>query len=79
MAFLLASNEVYINWNVISKDLFNTDAQQSIGELHATISSLKAVHSAATMRALPECREACGGLGYSYYAKLGILRQGWDV
>lgn len=31
------------------------------------------------MRALQECREACGGLGYSYYSKLGILRANWDV
>lgn len=31
------------------------------------------------MSALQECREACGGLGYSYYAKLGILRANWDI
>jgi acyl-CoA oxidase len=31
------------------------------------------------MKALQECREACGGLGYSYYSKLGILRANWDV
>jgi hypothetical protein len=52
MAFLLASNEIYINWNEISKDLFDTKSQQSIGELHATISALKAVHSWTAMKAL---------------------------
>jgi hypothetical protein len=52
MAFLLASNEIYINWNEISKDLFNTKSQASIGELHATISSLKAVHSWTAMKTL---------------------------
>lgn len=31
------------------------------------------------MKALQECREACGGLGYSHYSKLGILRANWDV
>ncbi len=31
------------------------------------------------MRALQECRESCGGLGYSYYSKLGILRANWDI
>lgn len=79
IAFLLASNKVYVDWNEISKDLFNSSAQQSIGELHATISALKAVHSWAAMRGLQECREACGGLGYSHYSKLGILRANWDV
>lgn len=31
------------------------------------------------MKTLQECREACGGLGYSHYSKLGILRANWDV
>jgi acyl-CoA oxidase len=78
-AFLFASNQIYHSWNEISKSLFDLKSQNSIGELHATISALKAVHSWTAMKCLQECREACGGLGYSYYSKLGILKAGWDV
>jgi len=78
-AYLFASNQIYHSWNEISKKLFDLKSQNSIGELHATISALKAVHSWTAMKCLQECREACGGLGYSYYSKLGILKAGWDV
>lgn len=47
--------------------------------MHAITSSLKAVHTWLTMKGLQESREACGGLGYSYYAKIGILRNNFDV
>lgn len=50
-----------------------------MSELHAIISSLKTVYTTTTVRGLQECREACGGLGYSYYAKLGILRNNYDI
>ena len=50
-----------------------------MAEGHAIYSALKAVMTWKTMSGIQECREACGGLGYSQYAKLGILRQNWDV
>ena len=79
MAQLFASNQVYLYWNEIQDDLFNPKAQHKLAEVHAIISALKAVHSWTAVKALQECREACGGLGYSYYSKLGILRANFDV
>lgn len=48
-------------------------------ELHAITSAMKAVSTTSTVRGLQECREACGGLGYSYYSKIGILRNHSDI
>jgi len=47
--------------------------------MHAITSALKAVHTWQTMKGLQESREACGGLGYSYYSKVGLLRNDFDV
>lgn len=40
---------------------------------------MKAIATTQSVRGLQECREACGGLGYSYYAKIGILRNNFDI
>ena len=47
--------------------------------MHAITSALKGLHTWAAMKGLQECREACGGLGYSYYSKIGILRNNFDI
>ncbi len=50
-----------------------------VAELHAIISSLKAVCTWETLDCQQECREACGGLGFSYYAKIAHSRSDYDV
>jgi acyl-CoA oxidase len=59
-------------------ELFDPESKK-VPEHHALTSALKGIHSWGTYRGLQECREACGGLGYSYYAKLGILRDNFDI
>lgn len=65
-------------WQELQKDIFNPK-NKLLAEAHAIYSALKAVMTWKTMQGIQECRESCGGLGYSQYAKLGILRQNWDV
>lgn len=50
-----------------------------MAELHAVSSALKGVCSWGCLKGMQDCREACGGLGYSFYSKLGILRDNYDV
>lgn len=52
IAFQIAVNDLYDKWNDISNDLFNPKAANQLSEVHAIISSLKAVHSWIAMRSL---------------------------
>lgn len=78
IAFTLASNRAYEMQYETLPELFDPESKK-VPELHAVTSALKGIHSWAAYKGLQECREACGGLGYSYYAKLGILRDNFDV
>ena len=46
---------------------------------HALSSAMKAINAWNSHRTLQECREACGGLGYSQYSGFGILIAEDDV
>jgi acyl-CoA oxidase len=48
-------------------------------ELHAIMSAFKAICTAYARDSIQECREACGGLGYSEYAGLGRMRNSHDI
>ena len=47
--------------------------------MHALVSSLKGLASWSATKGLQECRESCGGLGFSYFANLGQLRNNFDI
>lgn len=48
-------------------------------ELHALLSAFKVITTNYSRDAIQECREACGGLGYSAYTGIGRLRENQDV
>lgn len=48
-------------------------------ELHAVVSALKPITTAWTQKGVQECREACGGLGYSAFSMLSHWRNVNDV
>lgn len=75
---IIAANKTYEMWNECQSELFDPNSHK-IPEMHAITSALKGLHTWATMQGLSECREACGGLGYSYYSKIGILKNNFDV
>ncbi|XP_063699485.1 peroxisomal acyl-coenzyme A oxidase 3 isoform X2 [Culicoides brevitarsis] len=47
---------------------------QAVAEIHALVTSSKAISTWTTRDALQECREACGGHGFLKAANLGDLR-----
>mmetsp|Transcript_3774 Transcript_3774/g.8045 ORF Transcript_3774/g.8045 Transcript_3774/m.8045 type:complete len:693 (+) Transcript_3774:89-2167(+) len=48
-------------------------------ELHAILSAFKVLTTNYARDSIQECREACGGLGYSEYVGIGRLRGNHDV
>ena len=63
-----------------ARQTFRTDPEHvSKEEIHAMASAGKVLSSMYGMAGLQECREACGGLGYSAFSALGGIRAGLDV
>lgn len=56
-------------WNKNSKEVLNPK-NMAVQEMHALISIIKPISSWHMMEASRECRELCGGLGYSSYSRL---------
>jgi len=72
------------NLNVISywnnnQDKIFDDNNPNLAEIHALSSALKPWASWTTQQAIQECREICGGLGYSAYNRIGALREENDI
>jgi len=65
-------------WGKNQKKLFVPN-NFKLAETHALISGFKTICTWNTIRGLQECREACGGLGYSHYALIGQLIRNHDV
>ena len=62
------------------RELFRVEPEHSSKEeVHAIASAMKVLSSIYGMAGLQECREACGGLGYSAFSMLGTMREGLDV
>ena len=60
------------------KELLNP-RNKMLNELHAINGPLKAKSSWLANKIITECREACGGHGYSSYSGLGRLFHGQDI
>ena len=65
-------------WAAYQKKIFKSESFK-LAELHAIISSIKAISSWTAFRGVHECRLACGGLGYSYYSKFAYLMNSIDI
>lgn len=63
-----------------ARELFRVEPEHSSKEeVHAVASAMKVLSSIYGMNGLQECREACGGLGYSAFSTLGLMREGLDI
>ena len=78
MAVLFGSQKAVELWGKNQKRLF-VPGNPKLAEVHALISALKAISSWTGHAGMRECRQACGGLGYSYYARIGIIMNNLDV
>ena len=78
-AVQLASEQFTLDLKT-ARQTFRTDPEHaSKEEIHAIASAGKVLSSIYGMAGLQECREACGGLGYSAFSALGNIRAGLDV
>ena len=48
-------------------------------EIHAIISIIKPISTWSSSQGIQECRELCGGFGFSEYNRLGALRNDNDI
>lgn len=67
-----AALEICDLWGRKSKDVF-TPGNLEVKEMHALISIIKPLSSWLMMETTKECREICGGIGYSSYTRLPNL------
>jgi len=52
---------------------------ENLKEVHGTSSGLKAFCTWACLNAIEQCRQACGGHGYSSYTGLASMYSDWAV
>ena len=74
----LAGQKIGQLWFKNQKHLF-TPNNRKLAELHSLSSVLKALASWNAHNGINECRKACGGMGYSYYARFSMLANNVDV
>ena len=74
----LAQQRVLVLWGKNSKRLFVPN-NPKLAEVHALISVLKALATWTCYQGVQECRQACGGLGYSFYSRFSIILANMDV
>ena len=72
------TEKIYEMWGKNTKRLFFPN-NPKLAELHALISVSKALSSWQAYKGVHECRQSCGGLGYSYYSRFSIILSNMDV
>lgn len=78
-AVQLASEQFALDLKTARQSFRMDPEHASKEEMHAIASAGKVLSSMYGMAGLQECREACGGLGYSAFSALGSIRAGLDV
>lgn len=66
-------------WSDRREIILNDFKHPAVNEFHALVSVLKALYSWSAVKGLQQCREICGGLGYSAYNRIGALLNDTDV
>ena len=69
-------------WNTYKeqREVFAEDPEcEELKEFHAVLCAIKAIASWYGVKTTQDCREACGGLGYSAYSSLDRLRSAQDI
>jgi len=73
-----ANYKISETWNSNQDKIF-AENNPMLVEIHNLVSALKPIASWASQKGIQECREACGGLGYSSYNRIGQLREDTDI
>lgn len=78
IALAVTSHTIRKAWHDLQETLFD-EYNPTLMEFHAMLSCFKPFSSWLAQRAAQECREVCGGLGYSAYNRIGSYYQDNDV
>lgn len=74
----LANYTIAETW-ASNQDKIFSENNPMLAEIHNLTSAIKPISSWFSQRGIQECREVCGGLGYSAYNRLGQLREDNDI
>lgn len=74
-----SSNKIFSYHSEISSALLEDPEIPQAAELHCILSVFKYLATSYAQKGIQECREACGGHGYSAFAGLGQLRDNNDI
>ena len=77
--YRIAGQSVNQFWCERRETILNDFKNPAVNEFHALVSSLKALCTWTAVKGIQQCREICGGLGYSAYTRLGALLADTDV
>jgi acyl-CoA oxidase len=78
MAINCGNYKLYQVWAQHQDKMF-AENDPLLTEVHALTSTLKPISSWLAQQGTQECREICGGLGYSAYNRLGAFREENDI
>jgi len=78
IAISMANYKLVEDWNNNQDKIFSEN-NPMLAEIHNLTSAMKPISSWQSQKGVQECREACGGLGYSAYNRLGQLREDNDI
>ena len=65
-------------WKSSGKKIFKPKNFR-LAEIHAMVSCMKAQSTWDADKTLKECRECCGGFGFSHYSRIGEMKQFFDI
>lgn len=74
----VANYKIAETWASNQDQLFSEN-NPLLAEIHNLTSTLKPISSWTSSKGIQECREICGGLGYSAYNRIGQLREDTDI
>ena len=79
--FALDAGIIYISkvYNRVYPTVRENPESEELVEFHSFLSCLKVMSSNYSFNGIQECRESCGGLGFSAHSGLGRLRNTTDI
>lgn len=79
--FAIRSGQLYLysSYTKVYPTVKTNHESEELAELHAILSGIKGTASSYAFSGIQECREACGGIGFSAHSGLGRLRNTVDI
>ena len=74
-----AAHSLNYFWVERREILLNDYKNPAVNEFHALVSAMKVLCTWNAVKGIQQCREICGGLGYSAYNRLGAILSDTDV